>query len=153
MLSTLLNIAPLPTGVEPVSPSKPPSRVVLGETTADKLKDVVNPLSKDPRYRQAWVKVNERITASDWYQDARHFEFDFQDDIQYDPGDVAVIHPVATNDDVESFLEILHWSDKADVPYVVRRHAEGTIDLSVFTMDPDKISCDRPITPRFSSPN
>lgn len=86
---------------------------------------VVDPLLEDKRYHQAWVKVNERITVQDWYQDVRHFEFDFQDDIQYDPGDVAVIHPIADNGDVESFLEIVHWSDKADVPLTIRRRVEG----------------------------
>ncbi|TEB33682.1 riboflavin synthase domain-like protein [Coprinellus micaceus] len=105
LLNTLLHLAPLPTGVEPVSQTKPPSRVVLEETTAR-------------------VKANERITASDWYQDVRHFEFEFQGDIKYDPGDVAIIHPVATNDDVDSFLEIVRWSDRADVPCVIRRHVE-----------------------------
>jgi sulfite reductase alpha subunit-like flavoprotein len=102
---------------------------VLEETTVDKLKNVVDPLSKDPRYYQARVKANERITASDWYQDVRHFEFEYQGDIKYDPGDVAIIHPVATNDDVDSFLEIVRWSDRADVPCVIRRHVEGMIRL------------------------
>lgn len=129
LLNTLLHLAPLPTGVEPVSQTKPPSRVVLEETTVDKLKNVVDPLSKDPRYYQARVKANERITASDWYQDVRHFEFEYQGDIKYDPGDVAIIHPVATNDDVDSFLEIVRWSDRADVPCVIRRHVEGMIRL------------------------
>ena len=137
LLNTLLHLAPLPTGAEPVSQTKPPSRVVLEKSSIDKLNNAVDPLSKDPRYYQASVKANDRITASDWYQDVRHFEFNFRDDIQYDPGDVAIIHPVATNDDVDSFLEIVHWLDRADVPYVIRRHVEGTTEFPVFNRDAD----------------
>ncbi|KAJ3508725.1 hypothetical protein NMY22_g16521 [Coprinellus aureogranulatus] len=124
LLKTLLQLAPLPSGIEPVLNTTPPSRVVLEETTADRLDEVVDPLLKDERYHQAWVKANDRITAPDWYQDVRHFEFDFQDEVQYDPGDVAVIHPIAASDDVDSFLDIVHWSNKADVPLVIRRHVE-----------------------------
>ena len=28
------------------------------------------------------IRCNKRITASDWYQDVRHIEFEFEDDIQ-----------------------------------------------------------------------
>lgn len=35
---------------------------------------------------------------------------------RYDPGDVAVIHPVASQLDVDAFLEIMDWSRIADEP-------------------------------------
>ena len=53
-------------------------------------------------FSSAKVSVNKRMTTQDWYQDVRHFEFDFEDDVKYDPGDVAVIHPVADAEDVQS---------------------------------------------------
>lgn len=31
---------------------------------------------------KAVVKVNDRITAQDWFQDVRHIELDFEDDIK-----------------------------------------------------------------------
>ena len=31
---------------------------------------------------KAAVKVNDRITAQDWFQDVRHIELDFEEDIK-----------------------------------------------------------------------
>ncbi|CAK5268795.1 unnamed protein product [Mycena citricolor] len=70
-------------------------------------------------YHTATLKSNTRITAPDWNQDVRHFEFSFQDQIQYSPGDVAVIRPAAFPDEVEAFLECLGWLDIADAAFHV----------------------------------
>ncbi|KAF6749571.1 hypothetical protein DFP72DRAFT_539431 [Ephemerocybe angulata] len=121
LLATLCQLAPSTTELEDATNATPPSRVILEQ--ASQL-DPVDPIVKDTRYHKASVKVNERITSPDWYQDVRHLEFEFQDDIKYDPGDVAVIHPIAEPDDVQSFLEIVNWLDKADTPFIIRRHAE-----------------------------
>ncbi|KAN0076918.1 hypothetical protein V8E55_010773 [Tylopilus felleus] len=44
------------------------------------------------------------ITAEDWFQDVRHFEFLSERDMDYLPGDVAIIHPVALASEVDSLL-------------------------------------------------
>ncbi|KAJ3844482.1 hypothetical protein F5878DRAFT_637300 [Lentinula raphanica] len=56
---------------------------------------------------------------ADWYQDARHFEFNLGDNIEYkfcslswlkySPGYLAVIHPITNADEVKNFLS-LKWA-------------------------------------------
>jgi sulfite reductase alpha subunit-like flavoprotein len=46
---------------------------------------IQHPLSLDERYHMAKVRCNRRITSPDWYQDVRHMEFSFEDDIRYAP--------------------------------------------------------------------
>jgi sulfite reductase alpha subunit-like flavoprotein len=43
----------------------------------------------------------------------------------YDPGDVAVIHPMASFTDVETFLGLMGWEDIADVPFAVEQRMFG----------------------------
>ena len=42
-----------------------------------------DPLEADEKYHTASVKCNKRTTAEDWFQDVRHFEFSFKEDIKY----------------------------------------------------------------------
>ncbi|KIL59244.1 hypothetical protein M378DRAFT_188018 [Amanita muscaria Koide BX008] len=105
LLEALLRHSPLPLGKAEVPlPSIPPPRVKLvpAEGAND---DHAEPLRHLDNYHSATVRHNERITARDWYQDVRHLELDFDDAIQYSPGDVAVIHPTPNPKDVDSFLE------------------------------------------------
>ncbi|PPQ97555.1 hypothetical protein CVT26_002340 [Gymnopilus dilepis] len=122
LLKTLLDISPLPPGVE-VEPSNtlPSARVSLKPTSQSILDSSVDPLKSDTLYHTATVKKNARITAEDWYQDVRHFEFDFSDDIHYEPGDVAVIHPSASPSDVDSFLSTMSWTDSANQPIEIEQ--------------------------------
>ncbi|KIK57477.1 hypothetical protein GYMLUDRAFT_229030 [Collybiopsis luxurians FD-317 M1] len=111
--ASLLELLPLSPGQEITSPeTTPPPRVSLVKH-AD-LQDVPNPLQYHTEYHTATVRYNTQITAQDWFQDVRHLEFDFEDDIEYSPGDVAVIHPIANDDDVESFLSLMGWENCAD---------------------------------------
>ncbi|KAF9649133.1 riboflavin synthase domain-like protein [Thelephora ganbajun] len=125
--STLLEMCPLPDGVIPaMAADLPPPRVIM------KLKDGVNsstpdPLSLDKQYHTAELRCNRRITSPDWYQDVRHIELLFDDDISYDPGDVAVIHPEIPSQDVDALLSTMGWSDIADSLY--------TIDISLRVLD------------------
>ncbi|EFI26889.1 NADPH-ferrihemoprotein reductase [Coprinopsis cinerea okayama7 len=117
LLGTLLQLAPLPSPIELSDTSElPPPRVAL-----ESAQDVTStdPVREDTRYNDAVVKTNTRITAEDWYQDVRHIEFEFEDDIRYNPGDVAVIHPVASQSDVAAFLEVMNWTECADEPLTV----------------------------------
>ena len=59
-----------------------------------KLKDgadssIPDPLSLDKQYHTAKLLCNRRITSPDWYQDVRHIELSFDDEIRYDPS----LHP------------------------------------------------------------
>ncbi|KAK7439064.1 NAPDH-dependent diflavin reductase [Stygiomarasmius scandens] len=121
LANSLLELLPLPEGLESL-PSDYifPSRVSLKKTSEpDSFEE---PLNSDPAYHDATVKTNIRITAKDWYQDVRHLEFDFEDDIQYSPGDIAIIHPQTHPDDVEMFLSSMSWGNIADEPYLIERN-------------------------------
>ena len=81
LLDALSNQFPLPPGTPTHSTSSiPPSRVTL--VRSDAVINGADPLLHDQTYHQAKVKCNERITASDWYQDVRHLELGFDEDIQ-----------------------------------------------------------------------
>jgi sulfite reductase alpha subunit-like flavoprotein len=126
-LKVLSQLAQQPEGYEVTSSGTPPPRVVLPATSSTELANTEDPMDNDSRYHQAKVSINERMTAQDWYQDVRHFEFDFEveDAVKYEPGDVAVIHPIAEADDVQSFLDLMKWSDRADAPLAIRRNVTG----------------------------
>jgi len=144
LVNSLLELLPLPEGLESL-PSDYifPSRVSLKKTSVpDSFEE---PLDSDPAYHDATVKTNIRITAKDWYQDVRHLEFDFEDDIQYvssiasfsvtdwsprySPGDIAIIHPQTHPDDVEMFLSSMGWGNIADEPYLIERNYDGMSSL------------------------
>jgi hypothetical protein len=61
----------------------PPPRVSMHESTTAMLEKCTDPLEDDKFFHTATVKSNGRITADGWYQDVRHLEFEFLDDIQY----------------------------------------------------------------------
>ncbi|KAF7975974.1 hypothetical protein HWV62_8118 [Athelia sp. TMB] len=123
LLDALLLIYPLPPGVE-IIPSNNvlPPRVSLSLIEEDPHSEI--PLATDKEFHTATIKCNTRITAADWSQDVRHFELAFADDIQYKPGDVAVIHPEASDLDVESFLIAMGWANSADEIYRIDHKAK-----------------------------
>ncbi|THH17031.1 hypothetical protein EW146_g3703 [Bondarzewia mesenterica] len=107
LTEALLDLYPLPPGLKVLpDDSLPPPRVVLHEATGETIST-----DNDP----------DRITARDWYQDVRHIELYCNDDISYEPGDVAVIHPEAMPDDVDAFLTIVGWGNIADDPIRIER--------------------------------
>ncbi|KAI0819009.1 riboflavin synthase domain-like protein [Irpex lacteus] len=116
----LLVAFPLPPGLEVLPDGKPPPRVSVT--------DLVDFVKLDPiemqgnlrdEYLVSTVTRNERITSDDWYQDTRHLQFEFDRDIEYRPGDIAVIHPIVPAPDVESFLVNMGWANIADDPFTV----------------------------------
>lgn len=83
LLEALLKLCPLSPGMEVIpADDLPPSRVLLGDASEYIFKKCDDPLETAHNYHTATVKCNRRITAKDWYQDVRHFEFEFVDDIQ-----------------------------------------------------------------------
>ncbi|KAJ7721729.1 riboflavin synthase domain-like protein [Mycena maculata] len=113
VLDALLLTYPLPPNlvIIPAATMPPPRASVVQDTLA-----TTSSLSS-PHFYLATVKCNTRITAEDWYQDVRHLEFDFDDEIQFSPGDVAVVRPLALPSDVEAFLGCMDWLDIADGPF------------------------------------
>ena len=63
------------------------------------------------------VKQNKRITAPGHWQDVRHIILESQNPtLSYEPGDIAELYPLNPPDEVDAFLDILHWSEIADSP-------------------------------------
>ncbi|SAM07014.1 hypothetical protein [Absidia glauca] len=61
------------------------------------------------------VASNDRITAEDHFQDVRHVVLtNDSPEFRYNPGDIAVITPQNLPQDVDAFLEQMHWSDHAN---------------------------------------
>ncbi|RDX49050.1 riboflavin synthase domain-like protein [Lentinus brumalis] len=123
--AVLLQIFPIPEGLtaEPLD-NLPAPRVAI--RSADKQARITrkDPLVTDRQYHNAVLTCNRRMTAPDWYQDVRHFEFELDENVQYEPGDVAVIHPEASSADVESFLACVGYANTADDPVEIHHVLE-----------------------------
>ncbi len=78
LLGVLQQLLELPGPAAPMT-DVPPARVAMTPTDAKASED---PLGDDPVYHRATLKTNLRVTASDWFQDVRHFEFTFDEDVQ-----------------------------------------------------------------------
>ncbi|KAJ6570238.1 hypothetical protein DFH09DRAFT_1154431 [Mycena vulgaris] len=118
IVEALLLTCPLPNNLEIIPATAIPSaRVSIVQDTT--LADIVS-APVDRGYHSATVKCNTRITTEGWYQDVRHLEFDFADEIQFSPGDVAVVRPFALSSDVEAFLSYMGWLDIADIPVKIQ---------------------------------
>ncbi|KAJ7914880.1 hypothetical protein B0H13DRAFT_2232043 [Mycena leptocephala] len=102
ILQTLLLNYPLPPNVEIIPAATiPPPRVSM---------------ARIPCFYSATVKCNTRITAEDWYQDVRHLEFDFKDEIR-----CCRRSTICPFQDVESFLISMDWLNFADMPYCIKQ--------------------------------
>ncbi|KAF9040091.1 hypothetical protein BJ165DRAFT_1531064 [Panaeolus papilionaceus] len=130
LLESLVEEYPLPPNTEVQTGTRlPPSRVKFEPTTGQQLQHAVDPFVEDLHSHKATVMENKRITADDWYQDVRHFEFEFDEPVDYEPGDVAVIHPIALSSDVESFLDEVGWIEQADEPLKIQHVMLGDQSL------------------------
>ena len=77
-----MRLFPLPSHLSPLPVEDLPTpRVTLLLATSKDSQDELDPLIDDEKYHTFELVKNERITADDWYQDVRHFEFRCQDDI------------------------------------------------------------------------
>ena len=87
--SALLEMYPLLDGVVPATPSDlPPPRVTM-TLKDDTDSSIPDPLSLDKQHHMAKLRYNRRITSPDWYQDVRHLELSFDDEIRCG----ASLHP------------------------------------------------------------
>ena len=79
----LLHVFPLPEGATQESlDSLPPPRVAVTNAQAGAEITRKDPLVTDREYHTAKLTCNRRLTARDWYQDVRHFEFELDDNVQ-----------------------------------------------------------------------
>ena len=77
-----MRLFPLPSHLSPLPVEDLPTpRVTLLLATSKDSQDELDPLIDDEKYHTFELVKNERITADDWYQDVRHFEFRCQGDI------------------------------------------------------------------------
>lgn len=66
------------------------------------------------------VAQNTRITHPRHWQDVRHVVFSVPG-VSFEPGDIAVVHPENSDEDALTFLRLMEWCDKADLPLRVER--------------------------------
>ncbi|KAG9311173.1 riboflavin synthase domain-like protein [Chiua virens] len=118
LIGKLVDLYPHDGLPEELSESRlPPPRVKTVNVPAET--ECTYPLATDQRYWDVTVQCNRRITAEDWFQDVRHFEFVSERELNYLPGDVAVIHPSALASEVDSLLASLGWDITADDPFSI----------------------------------
>ncbi|EJT97200.1 riboflavin synthase domain-like protein [Dacryopinax primogenitus] len=117
LFRVLLAMYPLPPGVEVVPKDYLyPPRVRLEWVDSPELPLSNVPFSFPGSHPANLLRIR-RLTRSDWYQDVRHIEFEFHDDVSYSPGDIAVLHPENDPDEVQHFMERMGWADVADRPF------------------------------------
>lgn len=80
--SALLDIYPLQDGAIPDTTSGVPQPRVTLKQEDGACVSISSPLSLDKGYHAAKLRCNRRITSPDWYQDVRHIEFSFEEDIR-----------------------------------------------------------------------
>jgi sulfite reductase alpha subunit-like flavoprotein len=85
LLDALVKLYPLDEGTQmiPADTLHPPRATIVNAPKASPV--VFSPLHEidpDTTYYRAAVRCNNRITAQDWFQDVRHIEFDFKEDIR-----------------------------------------------------------------------
>lgn len=74
----------MPPELDPIPVEKcPPPRILLKDMAQSVWDSSYSDSEKtEPTSHKVVVKVNDRITAQDWFQDVRHIELDFEDDIK-----------------------------------------------------------------------
>jgi hypothetical protein len=86
LLDVLLQLHPLPDGLEVIpADALPAPRVSILDAPpshAPESADSESPPLEATVYHTARLKSSTRITPSDWFQDVRHLEFEFDDDIR-----------------------------------------------------------------------
>ncbi|KAL8828326.1 MAG: hypothetical protein Q9170_006655 [Blastenia crenularia] len=71
------------------------------------------------------LEENERLTPRSHWQDVRHLRFSCASTVEYLPGDVLAILPENSRSDVNRILEMMDWSQVADLAI----HFEPTISI------------------------
>ena len=121
----LEELFPMPLGMTPIPEDKllpPRYSVSLEAEDSTANEQDLHPLNSF----LCTVTQNERITAQGHWQDVRHIVLKAQDpSLHYEPGDIAVLYPKNPKEDVDIFLDTLHWTDVADIPLKVTSTSTG----------------------------
>ncbi|XP_006455610.1 hypothetical protein AGABI2DRAFT_210044 [Agaricus bisporus var. bisporus H97] len=118
---TISDLYPLPNDIAVIpTPQIPESRVILksSDSTGE------SKLPSSPGSLSATIISNRRMTAKGWNQDVRHIQIQLEKDVDYLPGDLAIIHPIASSQEVEDVLDSLGWTSIADEPLSIQRRLE-----------------------------
>ncbi|XP_056394205.1 NADPH-dependent diflavin oxidoreductase 1 [Hyla sarda] len=125
----ILSLHPLPPGLSPISdlimlPPKFSLRFLDKQTTPCNSAEIRGaPTELQPHW--APLVTNQRVTAPEHYQDVRLIEFDITGSgIQYSPGDVVMIQPHNSPEDVQQFCSLLRLD--ADAVFVLDAHDPDT---------------------------
>ena len=107
---------PLPAGTVPV-----PENQLLPPQYSVSLLAAHTPVKPEPILPESSfvckVSQNQRITAPGHWQDVRHIILTSKDPAMiYEPGDIAEVWPENPKEEVDIFLDTLHWTDIADIP-------------------------------------
>ncbi|KAJ1946427.1 NAPDH-dependent diflavin reductase, partial [Kickxella alabastrina] len=77
----------------------------------------------------AQLVLNERLTATDHFQDVRHLQFAPQARLSWAPGDTCMLRPSNPSSAATAFLHAMHWADQpvaiagsSGLPQWVPRH-------------------------------
>ncbi|ODQ54393.1 NADPH-dependent FMN and FAD containing oxidoreductase-like protein [Saitoella complicata NRRL Y-17804] len=108
---------PLPSGLETIPDDQhlPPTYKIQFGENAPSMK-TASPRRLGLTF-SATVTKNDRITADDHWQDARHIVFSISaPDLAYDPGDIAVLWPENPRNEVDRLIEVCKWQNIADTP-------------------------------------
>lgn len=80
---------------------------------------------------QATLKQNKRVTAEDHFQDTRHIILQFDQDLDYEAGDILEVRPENLAEDVEQFLKVMKWQEEADKVFEVKSITKGELFSSI----------------------
>ncbi|KAJ2796893.1 NAPDH-dependent diflavin reductase [Coemansia helicoidea] len=115
--SALLDRLPLPRPIIPDSVAPDPSADItpVDGSPGDEASSAMLPPDSHP----AVLVASDRLTAPDHFQDVRSFRFELEAADErplWSPGDCAVLRPANQAADVDAFLAMMGWADRADAP-------------------------------------
>ncbi|QIX01012.1 hypothetical protein AMS68_006529 [Peltaster fructicola] len=135
--TSLLTAFPLPDGQQPLSEGlfiEPSFKLELGHNSSSfgAVQDVLeHPSTALLPIRGGFaadVVDNVRVTTADHFQDVRLFDLRVAEEYNYGPGAVAVVYPKNFPEDVQNFINLMHWDDIADAPLELKaRTSDETI--------------------------
>ncbi|CAN6674345.1 NADPH-dependent diflavin oxidoreductase 1 [Trichomonascus vanleenenianus] len=137
MAESLLELCPLPQGVDPI----PEDELLPPRYSFEILKNKVKRASGEPKavamtrpdVSLGVVRENRRMTSEDHFQDVQFLSFDLEKkdadepDIAYSPGDTVALYPSNNEQEVDLLIRHQGWSDVADYPVSVNEEFENAI--------------------------
>lgn len=128
----LLDLYPLPDGVEPIADNvllEPKWLLKYADEVKQDHPSSVGPITSSgnddvppddlldiPGGLTAGITSNDRLTPTAHWQDVRHITIDIASYHPYVPGDVLTIYPKNFPTDVNEFLSVMGWNSIADTP-------------------------------------